>query len=258
MLARLETGEMEFSLTYIPAGEFKMGSQNAFFGETPSRLVKIAEPFYIGSCLVTQRQWISVVGQNPLVFRISDDHPVDSVSWLEASHFCLLLSEMTGYAVRLPTEAEWEYACRGGTDTDFFFSPSGPFVDEFSVPQKVRELSRNFAWFDENRAESTHPVATKKPNPFGLYDMIGNVWEWCQDHWHPDYKGAPATCEPWVDSSPKRPLRCLRGGAWDMNVFRCRSAYRSWDWEMNATSRFGLRICVEDSGGGVGSLLPNS
>ncbi len=106
-----------------------------------------------------------------------------------------------------------------------------------------------YAWFDENSRDTTHAVGLRQPNPFGLHDIVGNVWEWCADFWNAGYAGAPDDGAPWLQQRKPRPLRCLRGGAWDMNAFRCRSSYRSWDWESQATSRFGLRVCAEDMGG---------
>jgi formylglycine-generating enzyme required for sulfatase activity len=207
--------------------------------------VTIERAFDLGRSPVTQRQWESLSGGNPSHFGLSGDHPVDSVSWPDAVLFCQRASERSGRCVRLPSEAEWEYACRAGSRDEFFFCDEGPFCDENAIPHEVRVQLHEFAWFDENSLETTHAVGTKRANLWGLHDMIGNVWEWCQDHWHADYRGAPANGNPWLDGPEAKPRRCLRGGAWDMNAFRCRSCYRSWDWETLATDRFGLRICVE-------------
>jgi formylglycine-generating enzyme required for sulfatase activity len=223
-----------------------MGSSNVVFGEHPSRVVTISRPFYLGKLPVTQAQWLSVTGENPSAFPLSPDHPVENVSWLEAVRFCQIASARAGRTVRLPSEAEWEYACRAGSETEFFFCADGPFSDDASVPRRVRESLGEYAWFDENSRGSTHPAGRKQPNSFGLHDVLGNVWEWCADNWHPDYIGAPSDGRPWIEPPTAKPLRCLRGGAWDMNAFRCRSCYRSWDWESLATNRFGLRVCVEE------------
>ena len=102
-----------------------------------------------------------------------------------------------------------------------------------------------YAWYDLNSDERTHPVGLKRPNLWGLFDLLGNVSEWCEDVWHADYMGAPAVATAWMDGESAQPRRVLRGAAWDMDAFRCRSAYRSFDWKQLGTSRFGLRIVVE-------------
>lgn len=244
-LANLQTAGTEIELVLVPAGKFNMGSANNFFSEAPIHEVTIGKPFYMGKFPISQRQWADVCGQNPSQFDSSDQHPVDSVSWLDATHFCELVTRSTGRRVRLPSEAEWEYACRAQSTSEFFFSTEGPFPDDASVPHRVRCELHKFSWMDENSRETTHAVGVKEPNDWGLHDMIGNVWEWCEDHWHDSYVGAPSDGRAWLEPNPQRPLRCLRGGAWDMNAFRCRSTYRSWDWEHLATSRFGFRVCVE-------------
>ncbi len=222
-----------------------MGSTNENFLETPIHLVTIPRSFYLGKLPITQRQWVSLWGRNPSQFQTSGDHPVDGVSWFDAVRFCDSLSSKAGRPVRLPSEAEWEFACRAGSDGDFFFSQEGPFADDYGTPNRVRRELRDYAWFDENSVGTTQPAGLKQPNPWGFCDMIGNVWEWCLDHWHNSYDKAPVDGRAWLDARVTKPLRCLRGGAWDMNAFRCRSSYRSWDWEHLATNRFGFRICVD-------------
>ena len=222
-----------------------MGSPNDGYSEAPCHLVTIPRPFYMGKLPITQRQWVGVCGASPQTSHGSGDQPIDSVSWSDASYFCDVLTGKTGHPVRLPSEAEWEYACRAGTTEEFFFSAEGPFPDDASIPNSIRLKLSNYAWFDENSLDATHPVGLKQPNAWGFHDMLGNVWEWCADFWHNSYVGAPIDGRAWLDPPATRPLRCLRGGAWDMNAFRCRSCYRSWDWESVATNRFGFRVCVE-------------
>jgi formylglycine-generating enzyme required for sulfatase activity len=101
-----------------------------------------------------------------------------------------------------------------------------------------------YAWFDLNSGDGTRAVGLKRPNPWGLHDMLGNVWEWCADAWHEGYVGAPDDGGPWAEGAARQPRRCLRGGAWDMNAFRCRSPYRSYDHSELATNRFGFRVAV--------------
>jgi formylglycine-generating enzyme required for sulfatase activity len=137
---------------------------------------------------------------NPSEFRGEESLPVDSVSWDDAQKFCTRLSQATGRVIRLPSEAEWEYACRAGTTTEFFFGDSEADLDDY-------------AWFNWNSDGRTHPVGTKAANSWGLHDMTGNVWEWCEDIWHSDYEGAPADGRAWQDRAEVQPRRCLRGGA---------------------------------------------
>jgi formylglycine-generating enzyme required for sulfatase activity len=185
------------------------------------------------------------MGFNPSVFRHSPNHPVDSVDWHQAMDFCRRLSAQSDQQFRLPSEAEWEYACRAGTAGEFFFGPWGPFWDDSEIPSALRRSLLNYAWFDMNSDDQTREVGLKRANPWGLHDMVGNVWEWCADVWHSDYAGAPQDGGPWLDGEDLQPRRCLRGGAWDMNAFRCRAPYRSFDHSTLATSRFGFRVAVD-------------
>jgi formylglycine-generating enzyme required for sulfatase activity len=225
-------------------GEFLMGSDNEFFSEAPAHRVKIASGFLLGKYPITQSEWLAVMGNNPSAFPDSLDRPVDSVNWQQAAEFCRRLSGQAGQCVRLPSEAEWEYACRAGTSSEFFFGSWGPILDDSEIPAEAKQLLGEHAWFDLNSADSTRPVGLKRPNPWGLHDMMGNVWEWCADTWHNDYVGAPNDGTPWRDGDEQQPRRCLRGGAWDMNAFRCRSSYRSYDHREMATNRFGFRVAV--------------
>ena len=238
-------GNVLVELVSIPPGEFRMGSDNQFFSETPIHPVRMPAGFLLGKYPITQAQWLAVMGDNPSAFRSSPEHPVDNVSWDQAARFCRRLSDQSGRLVRLPSEAEWEYACRAGTPGEFFFGLWGPFHDDSEVPWEARHALCEYAWFDLNSGDSTQPVGIKRPNPWGLHDMLGNVWEWCADVWHDDYVGAPGDSTPWVAGAERQPRRCLRGGAWDMNAFRCRSPYRSYDYRELATSRFGFRVAVD-------------
>lgn len=232
-------------LVAIPPGSFRMGSSNELFSETLAHEVRFARSFFLGTCPITQVQWRAVMEDNPSHFRHSPDCPVDGVSWDRAVEFCGRLSERSGRHVRLPSEAEWEYACRAGSDGDFFFAAEGPSLDDTEVPEAAREALRDYAWFDLNSEERTWPVGLRRANPLGLHDVLGNVWEWCADVWHSSYVGAPDDGRARLDEAERQPRRCLRGGAWDMNAFRCRSSYRSYDHRALATSRFGLRVAVD-------------
>ena len=206
---------MKFKL--IPAGEFLMGSpdgdSDADSDEKPQHLVRITKPFYLGVTEVTQEQYERVMGQNPSRFKGDPQRPVEMVSWEDAVAFCRKLSEQEGQAYRLPTEAEWECACRAGSTTKWSFGDDAAGL-------------KDRAWYDENSDRSTHPVAQKEPNAFGLYDMHGNVWEWCADWYAGDYYTASPTDDPRGSESGSD--RVLRGGGWVYVASGCRAAYRYW------------------------------
>lgn len=209
-----------------------MGSSNGlpFAPEGPEHLVEVRE-FWIADSPVTGAQYRAVMGINPSQFQGDPDLPVENVSWLDAREFCAKLSDTSAMTIRLPSEAEWEYACRAGSTTQFHF---GELAAELPA----------YAWFEYNSQCRTAPVRLKKPNAWGLFDMIGNVWEWCEDSWHEDYTGAPCDGSPWLHTTTRKPRHPVRGGAWDMDAFRCRSSYRSYDWEEIGTSRTGLRVAA--------------
>ncbi len=203
---------MEFVL--IPAGEFNMGSPSNEVGidneESPVHRVKIANGFYIGKYEVTQKQWRKVMENNPSNFK-GDNLPVEQVSWNDAQDFIKKLNEKEGAnKYRLPSEAEWEYAARAGTKTSYSFGD-----DESKLG--------DYAWYDANSGSKTHDVGQKKPNPWGLYDMHGNVWEWVQDSYYSNYNGAPTDGSAWEGDVSDR---VRRGGSWNFNTWGCRSAFR--------------------------------
>jgi formylglycine-generating enzyme required for sulfatase activity len=213
------TNTLGMKLTLIPAGEFQMGSPTSEKdrnGDETRHQVKITKPFYLGVYEVTQAQYERVMGKNSSKFK-GPQNPVEKVSWTEAVEFCRKLSELPaeksgGYVYRLPTESEWEYACRAGTTTKYSFGDS------------ESELS-DYAWYDKNSGGTTHRVGGKKPTGWGLYDMHGNVFEWCQD-WYGDYPGGSTTDPTGAAYAPNR-HRVRRGGCWNSFSDYCRSAYRS-------------------------------
>ena len=212
----IQLGEnVSMKLILIPAGKFTMGSPDSETDrdgdEGPQHEVTITKPFYMGVYEVTQEQYEQVMGQNPSSFK-SPRNPVENVFWNDAVAFCEKVSRNTGRNLRLPTEAECEYACRAGTNTRFSFGESDTDLGDH-------------AWYWGNSAHKTHPVGQKKPNPWGLYDMHGNVWEWCQDAWHGNYNGAPTDGSAWT-SGGDSPHRVRRGGSWYVNANGCRSADR--------------------------------
>lgn len=209
----------------IPGGSLLMGSPEDEFKrekeyESPQHQVHL-RGFYIGRFEVTQAQWVAVMGTNPSNFR-GDDLPVDSVSWHEANEFCRKLTEMTGRRYRLPTEAEWEYACRGGTTTPFHFGPT--------ITTEVANYDGNLSYRDEPRGKllsRTTPVGSYAvANSYGLFDMHGNLHEWCQDVLHNGYQGAPTDGSAWERPYTDSIQRILRGGSWSSDPDFCRSAVR--------------------------------
>jgi formylglycine-generating enzyme required for sulfatase activity len=224
------TNSVGMKFTLIPSGSFTMGadlnSESGYDDETPQRRVTISRPFYMGVYEVTQSEWMSVMdGANPSKF-IGQTLPVESVSWDDASSFVRKLNQKEGTdKYRLPTEAEWEYSARAGTTSAYFFGD-----DEGSLG--------TYAWFRDNSGDKTHRVGGKSPNPWGLYDIYGNVWEWGQD-FYGAYSGAEAT-------DPKGPsggsARVYRGCGWLDTAVICRSALRSRDTPESRFSNLGLRV----------------
>jgi len=201
-------------LVLIRPGKFMMGSPDSEQGrnanEGPQHGVVITKPFYMGVTEVTQAQYEAVMGTNPSAFK-GPANPVDSVKWYETVHFCRKLSEKTGKTVRLPTEAEWEYACRAGTKTRYSFGDSDRTLGDY-------------AWYKGNSEDKPHPAGRKKPNAWGLYDMHGNVAEWCAD-WYGPYSSEAST-DPQAVGDPRvsEGRRVVRGGAYGSPVidgFRC-------------------------------------
>ena len=207
----------------IPAGTFTMGRG------TTAHKVTLTQPFELGVYEVTQEQYEQVMGKNPSEFK-GPQNPVVGVSWADAVEFCRKLSAMpaektAGHVYRLPTEAEWEYACRSGTTTAYGFGDDASRLGDYG-------------WFDGNSDSSTHPVGEKKPNAWGLYDMHGGVYEWCQD-WYGDYPSGSATNPTGATSGSDR---VLRGGGWFSGARDCRSAYRSWNTPGFRDSSLGFRV----------------
>ncbi|KST63154.1 bifunctional serine/threonine-protein kinase/formylglycine-generating enzyme family protein [Mastigocoleus testarum] len=205
----------------IPGGEFRMGSPQTEEGrrndEAPLHHVKVA-PFFMGKFQVTQEQYKKIIGENPSDFK-GVRRPVDRVNWHKAVEFCEKLTQMTGKTYRLPSEVEWEYACRAGTTTPFHFGET--------IHAKLANYDSTKTYASGPRSkhvQGTTPVGSFLPNAFGLYDMHGNVWEWCQDTWHANYEKAPTDSRPWI-SKPDS-FRVVRGGSWNVAPEKCRSAAR--------------------------------
>jgi len=224
--------KVTMKLALIPAGKFMMGSpdgeQDRTKDEGPQREVTISKPFYMGIYHVTQEQYEQVMGKNPSKFK-GAQNPVEMVSWDEAVEFCKKLSQKTGKTVSLPTEAQWEYACRAGSKTRFSYGDD----EDYS---KLGD----YAWYSKNSDGKTHAVGQKKPNAWGLYDMHGNVWGWCSD-WYASYENA-------VTTNPTGPLhgseRAVRGGIWTCEPLVCRSAHRCGISPNSQQSSLGFRVSV--------------
>jgi formylglycine-generating enzyme required for sulfatase activity len=199
--------DLGITFLYIPPGRFLMGDDH----DGPIHEVTLTTGFYMQTTPVTQGQWQAVMGNNPSHFKkCGPDCPVESVSWEDAQDFIQKLNEVEGEEVyRLPTEAQWEYACRAGTTSRYFFGD-----DESQLAE--------YAWYKKNSGKTTHPVAKLKPNDWGLYDMHGNVWEWCQD-WYGDYPNQSVS-DP--TGPEKGANRVFRGGAWSYSAENCRTACR--------------------------------
>jgi formylglycine-generating enzyme required for sulfatase activity len=215
---------MEFVL--IAAGTFRMGSHDGGFYENPVHHVTISQPFYLGKYAVTQGQWDAVMGTNRGHFTGDPNRPVVEVSWEKTQEFIQRLIAKVGSGIyRLPTEAEWEYACRAGSTTVYSFGDDPHQLDEYG-------------WYSNNSGNQTHPVGQRKPNAWGLYDMHGNVWEWVQD-WHGMYSPEPVT-DPRGSSSDS--YRALRGGSWFNDAGVCRSATRYRDRLWSHNDNYGFRL----------------
>jgi formylglycine-generating enzyme required for sulfatase activity len=193
----------------IPGGTFEMGSTDGDKDEIPVHTVTLSA-FEMSATEITQGQYKAVMGKNPSHFTGDDNLPVESVSWNDAVSFCRALSQKTGSEFRLPTEAEWEYACRAGTTT------------KYSLGDNASDLARA-GWYFSNSSLKTHPVGQKTPNAWGLYDMHGNVWEWCSD-WYGNYPSGSVTNPMGAQTGP---YRVIRGGGWCNYVYNCRSAVGS-------------------------------
>lgn len=224
----------------IPGGTYLMGSPEGtgYSNNRPQHSITVSS-FFMGKYPITQAQWRAVVAlpqveiplnSDPSSFK-GDSRPVEQVSWHEAVEFCQRLSRWRGRQYRLPSEAEWEYACRAGTTTEFYFG-------ETLTPKLARcKVSLGMALI----AGGTVPVGSYFPNAFGLYDMHGNVAEWCADHWHENYAGAPTDGSAWItDGNSER--RILRGGSWNSYPAYCRSAYRDRGSPAGRYNPFGFRV----------------
>jgi formylglycine-generating enzyme required for sulfatase activity len=217
----------------VEGGTFTMGctaeqGSDCFDYEKPSHSVTVSS-FCIGKYEVTQAQWVSVMGSNPSYFK-GDDLPVEQVSWDDVQAFITKLNTQTGKQYRLPTEAEWEYAARGGAQSKGY---------KYSGSSDVGAV----AWYSSNSGSATHAVGGKQENELGIHDMSGNVWEWCSD-WYGEYSSSPLT-DPTGPTSGS--YRVGRGGHWNNAAAYCRVAYRDYISPSNRSSYFGFRLACSSN-----------
>ena len=239
------TNSIGMKLVLIPKGTFMMGSpesEERRRKDETQHQVTISKDYYLGATEVTQGQYEKVMGTNPSYFlgneikETSTNNPVEQVSWEDAVEFCKKLSDLpeekkAGRLYRLPTEAEWEYACRAGSKTAYSFGESSKSLGDY-------------AWFDGNRNNQTHPVGEKKANAWGIYDMHGNVWEWCSDRYGDYPKGAVSDPVEQLEGS----FRVYRGGSWDDVAAYCRSANRNGYVPSFRSRNLGFRVALSPSG----------
>ena len=201
---------VSFKMIAVKGGTFQMGSDDGYEWEKPVHQVTLSD-YYIGETEVTQELWSAVMGSNPSEFPGNMQRPVEMVSWNDCQTFISRLNELTGETFRLPTEAQWEYAARGGNKAQGRLYSGSDAIDDV-------------AWYYDNSGGMTHPVKTKAPNELGIYDMTGNVYEWCSD-WYGSYSSAAQT-DPTGPSTGS--YRVGRGGSWDSYALYCRVADRNF------------------------------
>ncbi|MEC4807059.1 MAG: formylglycine-generating enzyme family protein, partial [Jaaginema sp. PMC 1080.18] len=257
--------DITLAMAYVPGGTFKMGAsegeKDSTKNEIPQREVTVAA-FLMSKYAITQQQWRQVASLPKLQRDLNpdpskskgDDRPVEQVSWHDAVEFCARLSVATKQNYYLPSEAQWEYACRGGTTTPFHFGES--------ITTELANYNGNYTYAEGSKGqyrEETTPVGTFSPNSFGLYDMHGNIWEWCADPWHENYEGAPTDGRVWHDDIDDNRYQnypeslsdllndklnhILRGGSWFNYPKHCRSANRNRSFDTDAEDiNIGFRV----------------
>ena len=223
---------VSFRMIEVEGGTFTMGAtaeqgSDAYYEENPAHSVTLSS-YYIGQTEVTQALWKAVMGSNPSNWE-GDDLPVENVSWEDCQEFVRKLNRLTGKTFRLPTEAEWEYAARGGSKSRGY---------KYSGSDNIGSA----AWYDDNSGSRTHAVASKSPNELGLYDMNGNVYEWCQD-WYGDYSSSAQTNPTGASSGVGR---VTRGGCWVNDAGYCRVSLRADYAPARRNNRLGLRLALSE------------
>jgi formylglycine-generating enzyme required for sulfatase activity len=250
--------QTQLEMMLIPGGTFTMGApeteEESSDDERPEHEVTVP-PFFMGKYPVTQAQWRFVASlpqvnrdlkSDPSNFK-GENRPVDCVSWFDAVEYCQRLTQYTKRPYRLPSEAEWEYACRAGTTTPFHFGETitSELANYDGTDDKDGKWSGSYGRGLKGiyREETTEVGSFGVANAFGLFDMHGNVWEWCADQWHENYEGAPTDGSAWIeDSGNDNHSRLLRGGSWYLIPGNCRSAFRIYDHPDDAYDYFGFRV----------------
>ena len=230
---------VSFTMVAVQGGTFTMGAtpeqgSDAFDNEYPTHQVTLSD-YHIGQTEVTQELWLAVMGSNPSSFTGDLQRPLEQVSWDDCQTFITKLNQMTGKNFRLPTEAEWEYAARGGNRSEGY-----KYAGSNTVGDVAWYWDNSYALGSSNPDYGTHSVATKAPNELGLYDMSGNVWEWCQD-WYGSYS-SDAQTNPTGPTSGS--LRVNRGGSWRSNARHCRVSRHTGDTPSNLNYFLGLRLAL--------------
>ena len=225
---------VSFTMIAVEGGTFQMGATSeqgsvAYDSEKPVHSVALSD-YYIGETEVTQELWQAVMGSNPSNFSGYPQRPVEQVSWNDCQEFITKLNNLTGKNFRLPTEAEWEYATRGGIKSQGY---------KYSGSYKIG----NVAWYYDNSSSKTHDVKTKQANELGIYDMSGNVWEWCQD-WYGSYNSGSQTNPTGPTSGSYRVYRVYRGGGWGGDAGSCRVSLRNFDNPDYRNNNLGLRLSL--------------
>ncbi|MGD0551940.1 MAG: formylglycine-generating enzyme family protein [Sedimentisphaerales bacterium] len=232
--------DVNMVLVYIPAGEFDMGSPATEIdrdSDEGQHHIKLTKAFYMGKFEVTQLQYRTLMNENNSKFG-GDKLPIENVSWYSAGRFLKILSDKTGLKFRLPTEAQWEYACRAGTTTAF---NTGTTIDSDLANYNAKD-----AYADGiigKYLNRTTDVGSYQPNAFGLYDMHGNVWEWCSDIYEKDYYKITPNIDP--NGPQVEGSRVIRGGGWDEKAYRCRSANRDYRGPKADRSDIGFRVVLD-------------
>lgn len=229
---------IELSFQLIPAGSFRMGSRGYYHDEEPCHLVQITRPFYLGTFPVTQQQFAKWKPEHENGFPSNPLHPAENIDWHESTQYCSWLTANcgnqlpAGYEAGLPTEAQWEYACRAGTETEYYTGDGEAALVEAGC-------------YKGNSRSQTHAVGQFSANDLGLCDMHGNVDEWCADAYdaHTYKKRLNGLCDPFMDGKQDAD-RVIRGGSWDYLPKHCRSAYR-YRWRPDQRNRYlGFRVCL--------------
>ena len=254
IFAECSVKEVRFVWRWICPGKFKMGCdpEDEHGDKKPQHEVRLTHGFWMGETPVTQAQWQAVMGENPSHFK-GDQRPVEQVTWPESSDFAAKLNALLpGLHAALPTEAQWEYACRA--DTQSAFHDGSPCTEPSGKDPALDKLG----WFDQNSGYETHDVKLKAANAWGLHDMHGNVWEWCQDAWDEKAyaKRGKIAFDPEIKDDDESADRVVRGGSWDDRALNCRAAYRIWRRPGLRWDDLGLRLAAGQEPGAAEPQKP--